>query len=156
MLPASGCALCEQNRRILDDPGINAAEIPFERADAPLRRECYLGKELLVRLEHGEETLPAGGFLSLPTPASGRATGADAPPGCKKPCFRKGSGIFPRAARPGTRFATDVFSPPATRAAGSVRRQLYPPFRSETSGGRNDPGCSWIRFRLITKRRLLP
>ena len=45
MLPAIGYALCEQNRPILDDPAINAAEITFERADAPLRLDRYLGEQ---------------------------------------------------------------------------------------------------------------
>lgn len=42
MLPALGYAIREQNRPILNDPAINAAEITFERADDPLRVDCYL------------------------------------------------------------------------------------------------------------------
>ncbi len=42
MTPAIGYAIREQNRPILDDPAINAAEITFERADDPLRVERYL------------------------------------------------------------------------------------------------------------------
>jgi uncharacterized protein (UPF0276 family) len=42
MLPAIGYAIREQNRPILDDPAINAAEITFERADDPLRIERYI------------------------------------------------------------------------------------------------------------------
>lgn len=42
MLPAIGYAIREQNRLILDDPAINAAEITFERADDPLRIERYI------------------------------------------------------------------------------------------------------------------
>jgi uncharacterized protein len=43
MLPAIGYAIREQNRRILDEPALNAAEITFERADDPLRVERYIG-----------------------------------------------------------------------------------------------------------------
>jgi uncharacterized protein (UPF0276 family) len=43
MTPAIGYALREQNRRILDEPALNAAEITFERADDPLRVERYVG-----------------------------------------------------------------------------------------------------------------
>ena len=42
MVPAIGYAIREQNRPILDDPAINAAEITFERADDPLRIDRYL------------------------------------------------------------------------------------------------------------------
>ena len=42
MTPAIGYAIREQNRPILDDPAINAAEITFERADDPLRVERYV------------------------------------------------------------------------------------------------------------------
>lgn len=42
MTPAIGYAIREQNRPILDDPAINAAEITFERADDPLRLDRYL------------------------------------------------------------------------------------------------------------------
>src|SRR5688500_17911739 len=42
MLPAIGYAIREQNRPILDDPAINAAEITFERADDPLRIDNYI------------------------------------------------------------------------------------------------------------------
>lgn len=42
MTPAIGYAIREQNRPILDDPAINAAEITFERADDPLRVDRYL------------------------------------------------------------------------------------------------------------------
>ena len=41
-IPAIGYAIREQNRPILDDPAINAAEITFERADDPLRVDRYL------------------------------------------------------------------------------------------------------------------
>lgn len=44
-VPAIGYAIREQNRLILDDPAINAAEITFERADDPLRVELYLGDQ---------------------------------------------------------------------------------------------------------------
>jgi len=44
MLPAIGYAIREQNRRILDDPALNAVEITFERADDPLRIERYVGR----------------------------------------------------------------------------------------------------------------
>lgn len=43
MLPAIGYAIREQNRPILADPNINAAEITFERADDPLRLDRYVG-----------------------------------------------------------------------------------------------------------------
>jgi uncharacterized protein (UPF0276 family) len=43
MTPAIGYAIREQNRPILDDPAINAAEITFERADDPLRVTRYVG-----------------------------------------------------------------------------------------------------------------
>lgn len=42
MTPAIGYAIREQNRPILDDPAINAAEITFERADDPLRIDRYV------------------------------------------------------------------------------------------------------------------
>lgn len=42
MVPAIGYAIREQNRPILSDPAINAAEITFERADDPLRVQNYL------------------------------------------------------------------------------------------------------------------
>ncbi len=42
MIPAIGYAIREQNRPILDDPAINAAEITFERADDPLRLNRYI------------------------------------------------------------------------------------------------------------------
>lgn len=42
MVPAIGYAIREQNRPILDDPAINAAEITFERAHDPLRVERYI------------------------------------------------------------------------------------------------------------------
>jgi hypothetical protein len=42
MLPAIGYAIREQNRPVLDDPSINAAEITFERADDPLRVDRYI------------------------------------------------------------------------------------------------------------------
>ena len=40
--PAIGYAIREQNRPILDDLNINAAEITFERADDPLRIDKYI------------------------------------------------------------------------------------------------------------------
>ena len=40
--PAIGYAIREQNRPIMDDPAINAAEITFERADDPLRVDRYI------------------------------------------------------------------------------------------------------------------
>jgi len=40
--PGIGYAIREQNRPILDDPAINAAEITFERADDPLRIDRYI------------------------------------------------------------------------------------------------------------------
>ncbi len=42
MMPAIGYAIREQNRPILDDPAINAAEITFERANDPLRVERFI------------------------------------------------------------------------------------------------------------------
>jgi uncharacterized protein (UPF0276 family) len=42
MIPAIGYAIREQNRIVLDDPAINAAEFTFERADDPLRVERYI------------------------------------------------------------------------------------------------------------------
>ena len=45
MLPAIGYAIREQNRPILDDPAINAAEITFERANDPLRVERYIADD---------------------------------------------------------------------------------------------------------------
>ena len=42
MIPAIGFAIREQNRPVLDDPAINAAEITFERADDPLRVDRYI------------------------------------------------------------------------------------------------------------------
>lgn len=42
MTPAIGYAIREQNRPILDDPAINAAEITFERADDPLRVDRFI------------------------------------------------------------------------------------------------------------------
>lgn len=42
MVPAIGYAIREQNRPILDDPAINAAEITFERANDPLRVDRYV------------------------------------------------------------------------------------------------------------------
>jgi uncharacterized protein (UPF0276 family) len=45
MIPAVGYGVRDENRTILDDPAINAAEITFEQADDPLRRDPYLGRE---------------------------------------------------------------------------------------------------------------
>lgn len=42
MLPAIGYAIRDQNREILRDPLVTAAEITFERADDPLRVERYI------------------------------------------------------------------------------------------------------------------
>jgi len=42
MFPPIGYAIREQNRPILDDPAINAAEITFERANDPLRVDRYI------------------------------------------------------------------------------------------------------------------
>ena len=42
MSPAIGYAIREQNRPILDDPAINAAEMTFERTDDPLRVDRYI------------------------------------------------------------------------------------------------------------------
>jgi uncharacterized protein len=42
MKPAIGYAIREQNRPVLDDLAINAAEITFERADDPLRLDRYI------------------------------------------------------------------------------------------------------------------
>jgi hypothetical protein len=44
MLPYIGYAIREQNRPVLDDRAINAAEITFERADDPLRIDAYLAE----------------------------------------------------------------------------------------------------------------
>lgn len=43
MLPATGYNVRRENRLVLDDPAINAAEITFERIDDPLRLERYIG-----------------------------------------------------------------------------------------------------------------
>lgn len=43
MVPGIGYGVREENRAILDDPAINAAEITFEQADDPLRIDRYLG-----------------------------------------------------------------------------------------------------------------
>src|SRR4029078_6598297 len=45
MMPAIGYGVREENRMILDDPAINAAEITYEQADDPLRIDRYLGDE---------------------------------------------------------------------------------------------------------------
>src|SRR5947209_3407530 len=42
MVPAIGYGVRDENRLILDDPAINAAEITFETADDPLRLDRYL------------------------------------------------------------------------------------------------------------------
>jgi len=42
MSPAIGYAIREQNRPVLSDPAINAAEITFERANDPLRVDRYV------------------------------------------------------------------------------------------------------------------
>jgi uncharacterized protein (UPF0276 family) len=44
MAPAIGYGVREENRAILDDPAINAAEITYEQADDPLRIDRYLGE----------------------------------------------------------------------------------------------------------------
>ena len=41
-MPAIGYAIREQNRPVLDDDSITAAEITFERADDPLRLETFI------------------------------------------------------------------------------------------------------------------
>ena len=72
MLPATGYALREQNRYILDDPAINAVEITFERADDPLRVDRYIGDEILfdhvsvhaLKLSPGSPDAPAEQYLS--------------------------------------------------------------------------------------------
>lgn len=45
MTPAIGYGVREENRHILDDPAINAAEITFEQADDPLHIDRYLGHD---------------------------------------------------------------------------------------------------------------
>lgn len=45
MVPAIGYGVREENRAILDDPAINAAEITYEQADDPLRIDRYLGDQ---------------------------------------------------------------------------------------------------------------
>jgi len=45
MVPAIGYGVREENRSILDDPAIDAAEITYEQADDPLRLDRYLGDE---------------------------------------------------------------------------------------------------------------
>jgi uncharacterized protein (UPF0276 family) len=45
MVPAIGYAIREQNRKVLDDPALNAVEITFERADDPLRIDRYVGDD---------------------------------------------------------------------------------------------------------------
>jgi uncharacterized protein (UPF0276 family) len=45
MMPAIGYGVREENRTILDDPAINAAEITYEQADDPLRIDRYLGDD---------------------------------------------------------------------------------------------------------------
>jgi uncharacterized protein (UPF0276 family) len=42
MIPAIGYGVRDENRAILDDPAIDAAEITFEMADDPLRLDRYL------------------------------------------------------------------------------------------------------------------
>jgi uncharacterized protein (UPF0276 family) len=42
MVPAIGYGVRDENRAILDDPAIDAAEITFEQADDPLRLDRYL------------------------------------------------------------------------------------------------------------------
>lgn len=44
-IPAIGYAVRDQNRPVLDDPAITAAEITFEDADDPLRIEPFLNAE---------------------------------------------------------------------------------------------------------------
>ena len=58
MTPAIGYAIREQNRLILGDPAINAAEITFERADDPLRIDRYVGDQDFdtVGCQHLERT----------------------------------------------------------------------------------------------------
>ncbi len=43
MLPFVGLALRDQNRNLFDEPALTAAEITFERADAPLQLDRYVG-----------------------------------------------------------------------------------------------------------------
>ena len=72
MLPATGYALREQNRYILDDPAINAVEITFERADDPLRVDRYIGDDIdfdhvsvhALKLSPGSPDAPAEEYLS--------------------------------------------------------------------------------------------
>ena len=72
MLPATGYALREQNRYILDDPSINAVEITFERADDPLRVDRYIGDDIdfehvsvhALKLSPGSPDAPAEQYLS--------------------------------------------------------------------------------------------
>lgn len=45
MLPAIGYNVRAENRKVLDDPAINAVEITFERADDALRLERFIGDE---------------------------------------------------------------------------------------------------------------
>src|SRR5262249_52273412 len=45
MLPAIGYAIREQNRYILDEPALNAVEITFDLADAPLRLARSVGDD---------------------------------------------------------------------------------------------------------------
>jgi hypothetical protein len=69
-IPAIGYAIREQNRKILDDPAINAVEITFERADDPLRVEKYVGdldvehvSVHALKLSPGSPDLPAKNYL---------------------------------------------------------------------------------------------
>ena len=72
MLPATGYALREQNRYILDDPAINAVEITFERADDPLRVDRYIGDDIdfdrvsvhALKLSPGSPDPPGEHYLS--------------------------------------------------------------------------------------------
>jgi len=72
MLPATGYALREQNRYILDDPAINAVEITFERADDPLRVDRYIGDDIdfdhvsvhALKLSPGSPDAPGEQYLS--------------------------------------------------------------------------------------------
>ena len=71
MTPATGYAIREQNRYILDDPAINAVEITFERADDPLRIDCYIGEVQVdyvsvhaLKLSPGSLDHPARDYLT--------------------------------------------------------------------------------------------
>jgi uncharacterized protein (UPF0276 family) len=60
MLPAIGYGIRRENRLILDDPAIDAAEITLEHADDPLRVDRFIGDQEFAYVSvHGLELSPA-------------------------------------------------------------------------------------------------